>query len=79
MYKDGKTRSFHVRISGSKRKFNLLWFEVEPQIFEKKALTHSSFVFPVFEEDSLCERDEKTVSFHDRLNVSKRSSRFLWF
>ena len=33
-YVDGKTRSFYFRISGSKRKFDLLWFE--PQFFEKK-------------------------------------------
>ena len=48
-YVGGKTSSFYIRIGGSKRKFDLLWFE--PHFFEKNkknGVNQSKFVFVVF-------------------------------
>ena len=55
----GKTHSFHVHLSGSKRSFEFLWFE--SPLLEKKGLTRTSLVVPVLQGGDLCDIDGKTV------------------
>ena len=73
----GKTHSFHVRLSGSKRSFEFLWFE--SPLLEKKGVDPCKFSCSRFPGSDLYDIDGKTVSFHVRRSGFKRSFEFCGF
>ena len=73
-----KTVSFHVRLRGSKRSFEFLWF-LTTIFCEKKRRDPQKFCGSCFPTGDLFDTYGKTVSFHVRLSISRRSFEFLWF